>query len=108
MPGASLRNAMKRRTHKERAQPAKRRKRFGLLEKHKDYVERAKNYRQKRGRLRVLKEKAASRNPDEFYFGMVHGKTNKGVYDAGTQAGNGDDHKVSWFLFLAVVVLSRC
>ena len=33
---SSLRNAVKRVTHKERAQPAAR-KRFGLLEKHKDY-----------------------------------------------------------------------
>ena len=56
---ASLRNAMKRRTHKERHQPAKRAKRFGLLEKKKDYVVRARDYRRKQGRLRILKEKAA-------------------------------------------------
>lgn len=35
---ASLRNAVKRIEHKERAQPASRRK-LGLLEKHKDYGE---------------------------------------------------------------------
>lgn len=36
---SSLRNAVKRVEHKERAQPASRRK-LGLLEKHKDYGER--------------------------------------------------------------------
>ncbi len=43
---STLNNAIKRRAHKERAQPAARKK-FGLLEKHKDYVERAKNFHKK-------------------------------------------------------------
>jgi U3 small nucleolar RNA-associated protein 11 len=48
MQGAStMRNAVKRVTHKERAQP-KSRKRFGLLEKHKDYVERANDFKKKK------------------------------------------------------------
>ena len=71
---SSLRNAMKRREHKERAQPASR-KRFGLLEKHKDYVERARDYNKKKKRIKSLKEKAMNRNPDEFYFNMVNSKT---------------------------------
>ena len=80
---ASLRNAIKRRTHKERAQPRKRRT-LGILEKHKDYVERARNYRKKKYTLRHLKRKAEQRNPDEFYFGMLRGQTKNGIVDVGT------------------------
>jgi U3 small nucleolar RNA-associated protein 11 len=71
---SSLRNAVKRREHKERSQPQKRKK-FGLLEKHKDYVERARDHNKKKERLRKLKEKASFRNPDEFYFKMTHIQT---------------------------------
>ncbi|PQQ10409.1 putative U3 small nucleolar RNA-associated protein 11 [Prunus yedoensis var. nudiflora] len=71
---SSLRNAISRRAHKERAQPESRKK-FGLLEKHKDYVERAKAYHSKEETLRRLKEKAAFRNPDEFYFKMIKTRT---------------------------------
>ncbi|KAJ0100395.1 hypothetical protein Patl1_21017 [Pistacia atlantica] len=49
---SSLKNAIPRRAHKERAQPHSRKK-FGLLEKHKDYVVRAKAYHQKEETLRV-------------------------------------------------------
>lgn len=66
--GSSLRNAVKRIEHKERAQPAARKK-LGLLEKHKDYVERAKDFHKKQKVIRTLKSKADSKNPDEFYFG---------------------------------------
>ncbi|KAJ6426083.1 hypothetical protein OIU84_026629 [Salix udensis] len=76
---SSLRNAIPRKAHKERAQPQAR-KRFGLLEKHKDYVARATAFHKKEETLRRLKEKAASRNPDEFYFGMIKSKTVDGVH----------------------------
>ena len=77
---SSLRNAVKRVTHKERAQPSARKK-FGLLEKHKDYVERAQDFHKKQDYLKVLKKKAADRNPDEFYFKMnKSGVSAKGVH----------------------------
>jgi len=77
---SSLRNAVKRVTHKERAQPAARKK-FGLLEKHKDYVERAQDFHKKQDYLKVLKKKAADRNPDEFYFKMNKSEVSvKGVH----------------------------
>ncbi|KAK1411016.1 hypothetical protein QVD17_37560 [Tagetes erecta] len=80
---SSLRNAVQTRAHKERAQP-KERRRFGLLEKHKDYVIRAKAFHKKEDYLQKLKEKAAFRNPDEFYFKMVNSKTVNGVHKRGS------------------------
>jgi len=78
---SSLRNAVKRREHKERGQPLERKKLgLGLLEKHKDYVSRAKDYHSKQNRLKSMQLKAAFRNPDEFYFSMNHGKTQDGVH----------------------------
>lgn len=81
MPKASsaLRKVTPRPEHKERSQPAKR-ARFGLLEKHKDYVVRAKNFNFKKKRLQALKEKAEFRNPDEFYFKMLNSSTKDGVH----------------------------
>jgi len=76
---SSLRNAVKRVTHKERAQPESRKK-FGLLEKHKDYVERARDYHKKQDLLTTLKKKAEERNPDEFYFKMHNAVVTKGVH----------------------------
>lgn len=67
------------RTHRERSQPAARQK-FGLLEKHKDYVLRARDYHKKEKRIKALKQKAAMKNPDEFYFGMVKARTAKGIH----------------------------
>ncbi|EEP82275.1 predicted protein [Uncinocarpus reesii 1704] len=67
---SSLRNAVQRRQHRERAQPTAREK-WGLLEKHKDYSLRAADYNLKKAKLQRLREKARDRNPDEFAFGMM-------------------------------------
>ncbi|GAY56328.1 putative U3 small nucleolar RNA-associated protein 11 [Citrus sinensis] len=82
---SSLRNAIPRRAHKERAQPQSRKK-FGLLEKHKDYVVRAKAYHKKEETIRRLKEKAAFRNPDEFYLKMIKTKIVDGVHRLESEA----------------------
>ena len=74
-------DSLARRNHKERSQPLKR-QRLGLLEKHKDYVHRARDYKSKQDRIRKLREKAAFRNKDEFYWGMVKGTTKDGLAKA--------------------------
>lgn len=76
---SSLRNAIPRRAHKERAQPNARKK-YGLLEKHKDYVVRAKAFHKKQEIMKKLKEKAEFRNPDEFYFKMIKTRVVDGVH----------------------------
>jgi U3 small nucleolar RNA-associated protein 11 len=78
---SSLRNAVHRRNHKERSQPLARQK-YGLLEKKKDYVARARDYHSKQDRLKAMREKAAFRNPDEFYFKMINTRTKDGVHIA--------------------------
>ncbi|WFC98477.1 hypothetical protein MYAM1_001205 [Malassezia yamatoensis] len=75
----ALRNHVQRRNHKERSQPENR-KRFGLLEKHKDYVERARAHHVNRDKLKRLREKAANKNQDEFHTGMVGKKTERGIH----------------------------
>ncbi|CAG9985269.1 unnamed protein product [Clonostachys byssicola] len=70
---SSMRNAIQRNPHRERAQPLERR-RLGLLEKHKDYSKRAQDYNKKKKQLKNLRAKAAERNEDEFYFGMMSRK----------------------------------
>ena len=66
---SSLRNAVKRITHKERSQP-RARAHLGILEKHSDYQQRAADYHAKERHVQRLRQAAAQRNPDEFYFGM--------------------------------------
>ena len=80
MTNSSLRNSLHRRNHKERAQPLQRTAKHALLEKHKDYVLRARDYHAKQDRLRRLREKASGRNKDEFYFGMGRERTVGGVH----------------------------
>ncbi|XP_010514466.1 PREDICTED: probable U3 small nucleolar RNA-associated protein 11 isoform X1 [Camelina sativa] len=75
---SSLRNCVPRPAHKERSQPRQARKKFGLLEKHKDYVIRAKAYHKKQDTLKILRQKAAFKNPDEFNFKMINSKTDGG------------------------------
>lgn len=74
-----MRNAVKRITHKERAQPAQRKK-LGLLEKHKDYIVRAKQHHKKRDYMKALKSKAADKNADEFYFKMHNTEVKGGIH----------------------------
>ncbi|GLB35943.1 putative U3 small nucleolar RNA-associated protein 11 [Lyophyllum shimeji] len=76
---SSLRNSIHRRSHKERSQLAHRTK-LGILEKHADYVKRARDYHSKQDRLTRLKQKAAERNKDEFYFSMRNERTKDGVH----------------------------
>ncbi|KAF7303269.1 hypothetical protein MKEN_01291000 [Mycena kentingensis (nom. inval.)] len=76
-----LRNSLHRRNHKERSQLAHR-ARLGILEKHKDYVKRAKDYHSKQDKLNRLKQKAAEKNKDEFYFAMKNQSTKGGVHVA--------------------------
>ncbi|RWV92076.1 hypothetical protein GW17_00045588 [Ensete ventricosum] len=79
---SSLRNAIPRRTHKERAQPYvnflqfQERKRFGLLEKHKDYVLRARAFHQKEDTLTKIERLNSALHT------LDHQPENKHVYYA--------------------------
>ncbi|XP_065057521.1 probable U3 small nucleolar RNA-associated protein 11 [Rhopilema esculentum] len=78
---SSLKNAQKshQKKYKERGQLSSRRH-LGLLEKHKDYVARARDYHKKEKQLNILRKKASEKNPDEFYFKMISQKTTDGVH----------------------------
>jgi len=76
---SSLRNAVKRVAHKERSQPTDR-QHLGILEKKKDYKQRAIDYHRKEDRIKAMKQKVSMRNPDEFYFGMHNSKIESGKH----------------------------
>jgi len=71
---SSLKNVGPQRTYRERAQPSAR-KRLGLLEKKKDYKLRAKDFHRKEDKIKRLRQKAALKNPDEFYHAMINAGT---------------------------------
>ncbi|KAF7193799.1 U3 small nucleolar RNA-associated protein 11 [Pseudocercospora fuligena] len=85
---SSLRNAVQRRNHRERDQPEERKK-WGLLEKRKDYKLRAADHKSKQAKIKALSQKASERNEDEFYFGMVNAQSRGGVKVAKRGAENG-------------------
>lgn len=85
-----MRNAVTRRPHKERSQIQSRQK-WGLLEKHKDYSLRAKDYNQKKAKLNILSQKSKERHPDEFAFGML----SAGSSAQGKHGRRGDENRLS-------------
>jgi U3 small nucleolar RNA-associated protein 11 len=78
---SSLRNAVKRIAHKERSQPVDR-QHLGILEKKKDYKQRAVDYHRKQDRIKAMKQKVSMRNPDEFYFGMHNSSVEGGKHQS--------------------------
>lgn len=77
--------------HRERAQPAARRK-LGLLEKKKDYRLRRDDRRKKEAYLKLLRTKAEEANEDQFDFRQLKARTKDGVLQArsGSQALSND------------------
>jgi U3 small nucleolar RNA-associated protein 11 len=82
----TMKKYIPKRKYRERSQ-LERRKNFGLLEKKQDYKKRAEDYHRKEANYKKLKEKARTRNPDEFYFKMTNAKTIvTNIYDKGRRA----------------------
>jgi U3 small nucleolar RNA-associated protein 11 len=91
-----LRHDIAKKQHRERAQPLERRK-WGLLEKKKDYKLRAQDFHRKEAHLKLLRKKATERNPDEFYHSMTSNRTDRRgilVVDRGNQVLTNDQAKL--------------
>ncbi|XP_077496393.1 putative U3 small nucleolar RNA-associated protein 11 [Amblyomma americanum] len=67
------------RVHKERQQPEARRH-FGVIEKKKDDKLETRDYQNKQLKLKRLRRRALTRNPDEFYMHMVNSKLHGGEH----------------------------
>ena len=65
------------------------REKYGLLEKRKDYLLRARDFHRKERTLKQLQRKAEERNPDEFYHAMERQRTKGGVHQAAPGGGGG-------------------
>ena len=91
---SAVRNSIPSRSYRERPQPLSRSRSHPLLEKRKDYKLRAADHKAKQARLKLLREKAAARNPDEFSFKMMSGAARAGngkKRGIGNTGGAGDD-----------------
>lgn len=73
---AKLVHNVQKKQHKERAQILERAK-YGILEKKKDYKLRADNYHKNQAALKILRQKAAEYNSDEYYHAMTRKKTDE-------------------------------
>lgn len=68
-----------RKTYRERGQ-SEDRAHLGLLEKKKDYKQRARDFHRKQDAIHALEVKAAFRNPDEFYHKMIRTRKRDGKH----------------------------
>lgn len=87
----ALQHSIQKKQHRERSQPEER-KRWGLLEKKKDYKLRAADYHSKQAQLKLLKQKAQERNPDEYYHQMTKTRINEDANKVRTNQGQALSH----------------
>ena len=95
---SALKKFIPQKQHFERQQPQHRRERYGLLEKKKDYILRARDFHRKEKRIKALQARARSKNEDEFYHSMIHSrrdaKTGKHIVEKRLDAYTGDELKL--------------